>query len=325
MMDLFGVHSKIYYIYNMKRILLIGGNGYIGSRLYKDYSNDYVVTIVDSCWFDEPLNPTLELDINELSPDFIAMFDVVILLAAHSSVKMCEGPLMSAYDNNIRNFVKLASKLKPHQKFIYASSSSVYGNAGELVVDESYNGFIPHNHYDITKHVIDLYAPKFDTQYYGLRFGTVNGYSPIVRKDVMINSMVYNALTDGEIKLYIKDILRPILGIGDLSRAIKTIINTEEDHRGIYNLASFNSTSGDIAYGVSKITGVDVTEYETDPSNITNAKLQTKSYNFSIDCTKFEKTFNFEFKETIESITEELLSNFNDIIFTSRNQFKDYE
>jgi len=141
----------------------------------------------------------------------------------------------------------------------------------------------------------------------------------------MINSMVYNAITDGEIKLYIKDILRPILGIGDLSRAVKTIIDTEEDRRGIYNLASFNSTSGDIAYGVSKITGVGVTEYETDPTNITNAKLQTKSYNFSINCDKFKNTFNFEFKETIESIAQELLTNFSDITFTSRNQFKDYE
>jgi nucleoside-diphosphate-sugar epimerase len=141
----------------------------------------------------------------------------------------------------------------------------------------------------------------------------------------MINSMVYNAITDGEIKLYIKDILRPILGISDLSRAIKTIIDTEEDHRGIYNLASFNSTSGDIAYGVSKITGVSVTEYETDPTNITNAKLQTKSYNFSINCDKFKNTFNFEFKETIESIAQELLIKFSDITFTSRNQFKDYE
>ncbi len=309
----------------MKKVLIIGGNGYVGSRLYKDYSTEYKVTIVDGCWFDKPLVLTIERDITELTVDFLSSFDVVILLAAHSSVKMCEGPLLSAYDNNIRNFVQLASKLKPHQKFIYASSSSVYGNAGELVVDETYNGFVPHNHYDITKHVIDLYAPKFDTQYYGLRFGTVNGYSPIVRNDVMINSMVYNAVKNGEIKLYIKDILRPILGISDLSRAIKAIIDVEGDHRGIYNLASFNSTAEEIAYGVSKVVGVKVTEYETDPNNIVNSKLQTKSYNFSIDCTKFKNTFGFEFKETVESITKGLVDNFDNIIFTSRNQFKEYE
>ena len=309
----------------MKKILIIGGNGYIGSRIYKDHFTQYDITSMDDCWFDGPIFPTVKADFNEMSEEFYSQFDVVILLAGHSSVKMCEGPLLSAYDNNIRNFVKLVSKLKPYQKFIYASSSSVYGNAGERVVDETYYGFVPHNHYDITKHVIDLYAPKFDTQYYGLRFGTVNGYSPIVRNDVMINSMTYSALKNGEIKLYIKDILRPILGISDLSRAIKCIIDVDGDHRGIYNLASFNSTAEQIAYGVSKITNIPVTEYETDPTNIVNSKLQTKSYNFSIDCTKFKNTFNFEFKETVESITKELLDNFNNIIFTSRNLFKDYE
>ena len=83
-MDLFETHSKIYYIYNMKRILLIGGNGYIGSRLYKDYSNDYIVTIVDSCWFDKPLDPavTLELDINELR-QFIKMLQNPIIIRNH--------------------------------------------------------------------------------------------------------------------------------------------------------------------------------------------------------------------------------------------------
>jgi nucleoside-diphosphate-sugar epimerase len=310
----------------MKKILLIGGNGYIGNRLYKDHSSNYEITSIDDCWFDNPLIPTtVQADFNDMPEEFYSKFDVIVLLAAHSSVKMCEGPLLSAYDNNIRNFVKLASKLKSHQKFIYASSSSVYGDVGEKIVNEEYNGFVPHNHYDITKHVIDLYAPKFDVQYYGLRFGTVNGYSPIVRNDIMINSMVYNAIENSEIKLYVKDIIRPILGISDLSRAIKYIIDAEEDHRGIYNLASFNSTAEQIAYGVSSIVNIPVHEYSTDPTNIDNSKLQTKCYNFSIDCNKFISTFNFEFKETIESITKELVDNFDNIIFTTRNQFKNYE
>jgi nucleoside-diphosphate-sugar epimerase len=238
---------------------------------------------------------------------------------------MCEGNVEYAFNNNVRNFVNLINKLQPHHKFIYASSSSVYGNVGKKIVTEKYHNFVPHNHYDVTKHMIDLYADKIPCEYYGLRFGTVNGASPVVRKDVMINSMTYNALNDGEVKLFIKDIIRPILGINDLSRSIKTIIDSDKDNRGIYNLASFNDTAENIAYGVSKITGMPVKEYETDPTNITNAKLQTKSYNFSIDSSKFMKTFNFEFEETIESITKSLVTNFKDIIFTDRNQPKEYE
>jgi nucleoside-diphosphate-sugar epimerase len=309
----------------MKKILIIGGNGYIGNRLYKDYYLQYDVTSVDICWFNNPLLPTFQVDFNTLTKEFLEKFDIIILLAGHSSVKMCEGPLISAYNNNIRNFIELASKLKPTQKLIYASSSSVYGNTGEEIINETYNKFIPYNHYDTTKHIVDLYASKFNVQYYGLRFGTVNGYSPIVRKDIMINSMVYNAFINNEIKLYIKNILRPILGISDLSRAIKSIIDTEIDYRGIYNLASFNSTAEEIAYSVSNIINIPVVEYETDPTNIDNPKLQTKSYNFAINCDKFKEKFNFEFKETVESITKELVYNYKDIIFTSRNQFKEYE
>ena len=59
------------------------------------------------------------------------------------------------------------------------------------------------NNYDISKHCIDLYAEKSDLQYYGLRFGTLNGYAPITRTDVMINAMTSSALLNGEIKLYV--------------------------------------------------------------------------------------------------------------------------
>ena len=312
-------------IKNMKKnILVIGGKGYIGSKISKDLSNEHDVHIMDLCWFDEPESNTIVSDFGMMDKSFYSHFDSVILLAGHSSVKMCEGNINYPYDNNVRNFINLFSNLSSNQQVIYASSSSVYGNAGENKVDENYHDFIPHNHYDITKHVIDLYAPKFDVQYYGLRFGTVNGFSNNMRKDVMINSMVYNALTDGEIKLYIKDIMRPILGINDLSRAIQEIVNCSEDKRGIYNLASFNKTAEEIAYGVSSVVNVPVKEYMSDPFSIKNSKLETKSYNFSIDSTKFCENFNFKFTDTIETITDGILQNFNNINFTDRSNIQEY-
>lgn len=307
-----------------KNILVIGGRGYIGSKISKDLSNEHNVHIMDLCWFDEPGSNTIISDFGIMDKLFYSQFDSVILLAGHSSVKMCEGTIDYPYNNNVRNFINLLSNLSSNQQVIYASSSSVYGNAGKNTVDETYHDFIPHNHYDITKHIIDLYAPKFDVQYYGLRFGTVNGFSNNMRKDVMINSMVYNALTDGEIKLFIKDIMRPILGINDLSRAIKKIINCSDDKRGIYNLASFNKTAEEIAYGVSSVINVPVKEYESDPFSIKNSKLETKSYNFSIDSSKFCENFNFEFSDTIESITDGIIKNFNNVKFTDRSNIQKY-
>ena len=307
-----------------KKIIILGSNGYIGSRLSERWKATHQLSLVDTCWFDEPKENTFVDDINNLSKEFIQSHDVVILLAGHSSVKMSEGKLISAYTNNVTNFINLIEKIGKHQKFIYASSSSVYGDVGEDVVTENYNHFKPHNQYDITKHIIDLYAERSGVEYYGLRFGTVCGYSPIMRTDVMINSMVSSAIEEGEIKLYIKDIMRPILGMEDLCKSVECIIDSTKNNRGIYNLASFNSTAEEIAYTVGDITNTPVVEYKTDPNNITNIKSQTKYYNFSISSTKFSMKYNFSFRETIESITKSIVDNYDLISKTKRDKIYDY-
>ncbi len=306
----------------MNKTLIIGGNGYIGNRL-REYLDD--VDIIDTCWFGEANTDVIVRDYGEVDKEFYSKYDNIILLAGHSSVKMAEGESTSCFKNNVVNFIELSEKLNNKQKFIYASSSSVYGSVGGKTVDENYYGFKPYNNYDISKHCIDLYAEKSDLQYYGLRFGTVCGYSPVMRADIMINAMTNSALKDGEIKLYIKDIMRPILGIEDLCRAIKTIIECDEDKRGLYNLASFNKTAEQIAYEVSDVLEIKVVEYEADPTQVKNTKLQTKTYNFSISTSKFCKEFNFKFNETVESITKSIADNWNKIIKTDRGEFFQYE
>ena len=309
----------------MNKILLIGGNGYIGSKLLPYLKNlNHDVTNVDICWFGHKFKDTTLKDYRDLSSEYISKYDTIILLAGHSSVKMSEGDLTSCYHNNVTNFVELLEKIKPSQKFIYASSSSVYGSVGGKTVTENYYGFKPYNQYDISKHCIDLYAEKSDVEFYGLRFGTLNGYAPITRTDVMINAMTSSALLNGEIKLYVKNIMRPILGVNDLCRAIEVIINCKEDKRGLYNLASFNKTAEQIAYEVSNALDIPVVEYKTDPTQVKNTKLQTKTYDFSISTRKFCREFKFKFEETVESITQGLKDNFDKIIKTDRSKVIEY-
>lgn len=308
----------------MKKILLLGSKGYIGSYFYTKYKNIYDITGIDINWFTSEKNTAI--DFNTLSKSFIQKFDVVILLAGHSSVKMCDGDLLSSFNNNVRNFCNLILKLSETQKFLYASSSSVYGQTNEIAVNETYNTFIPNNYYDLSKQTIDLYALISNINYYGLRFGTVGGWSPNLRSDIMINAMVCSAKTDNHIKLYHKDILRPILGIKDLCRSLEAIIESNTNNKGIYNLASLNSTSGDIAYRVSNVLNIPIKEYNINEiEHITNIKLQAKSYNFAIDTTKFAKTFDFTFKDTVESITEDILNGYNTCIKTNRNYHMRYE
>ena len=315
----------------MDKVLIIGGNGYIGTRLYEYLSideenmqTDKEIDIIDTCWFGKVIEDTIVEDYRNKTSEFFSKYDTIILLAGHSSVKMSEADSNSCFKNNVQNFIELLDKLTT-QKFIYASSSSVYGSVGGRTVNEKYYGFEPYNQYDISKHTADLYAVKSDLEYYGLRFGTANGYSPVLRTDVMINAMVNSALRDGEIKLFIKDTMRPILGLNDLCGAVEIIIDNDTDERGLYNLASFNKTAEQIAYEVGDVMIVPVIEYETDPTNITNTKIQTKTYNFSISTLKFRKAFKFKFKETVESITQGLIDNWDSMKKTDRSQPYEYK
>jgi len=301
----------------LNKTLIIGSGGYIGSRLSREIQADGV----DINWFKKG---SKDIDFKDLTRDYYSQYDNIILLAGHSSVKMSEGNLNSCFNNNVRNFIDLLEKLDK-QKLIYASSSSVYGSVGGKTVNEKYFGFEPYNQYDISKHTADLYAQKSDVEYYALRFGTVNGYSPFLRSDVMINAMVNSALVDGHIKLYIKDTMRPILGINDLCRAVDAIIECDEDKRGLYNLASFNKTAEQIAYEVADVMGVEVLEFEADPTQIKNTKNQTKAYNFSISTLKFRKEFGFKFKDTVEGLATELKDRWDDMKKTNRSEAVDYE
>lgn len=310
----------------MKNILIIGGTGYAGSQLYKFLKPSYNVTTLDLEWYGNFVNKTnIVKDFNTLSSEQIAQYDAVILLAGHSSVKMCEGNMTSVMKNNVYNFVDLLDKLDEKQVFIYASSSSVYGDTKQAQVNEEYTNFVPNNYYDLSKYEIDAYAALSNKKYFGLRFGTVNGASPNLRNDIMINAMTFNARKNNKVFCFNPEIHRPILGINDLCRAIATILqNGTYENRGIYNLASFNSTARDIAEKVAECVNVELEVSETLPDVITNVKLQTKAYDFLIDATKFKKEFEFEFQETIETIVFSLLESFDTINKGNRSDVKLY-
>lgn len=282
----------------------------MGSALEQHLSKKHEITSVDLEWFNNyPHAQNINIDYNDLTTAFLEQFNVIVLTAGHSSVKMCDHDLTSSFNNNVRNFVNLTSKLKD-QKFIYASSASVYGNTSASEIAEDNVNFSPINYYDMTKLHIDHIIQLSNLDYYGLRFGTVNGPAPTIRTDVMINAMVNTAMQKGEIHVFNKDTRRSILGIKDLCRAVETIIDdNKKANRGIYNLGSFTNTAGEIAEAVGRIANVPVIDKDP-PAVIFNEKLQNKTYDFGISTLKFENTFKFKFTDTLDSITQEMVDSY---------------
>ena len=293
----------------MKKVLILGGAGYIGTRLREVLRKNHFVKSNDCGWFvyDEASDSR---DYHKLTREELAEFEVIIVLAGHSSVPSCQGALPGPWLNNVTNFTDLLDKTDD-QLIIYASSASVYGNSkpGERH-KETNTHFTPVNNYDVTKYALDQQATIANLKgkrVIGLRFGTVNGWAPNLRVDVMINSMYHSVQNGTGIQVTNKHISRAMLGIEDLCRAVVRCI--EQPVPGIYNLSSFNATVGEVAEAVKIKLGVDI----IDKGNTVNA------YDFALDTTLFEQTFNFTFIETPSTILNSLIERYGE----SRPQWRD--
>lgn len=292
----------------MHKILIIGAGGYIGSALlnYININNlkdKFEITAIDlqAPNFNCPYDLVGQWAVGEFSHAITyqdAHFwdvDTVLLLAGNSSVQNSRG-LYPTFKNNVQSFMELINLLenKPTPpRLIYISSGSVYGNSPETKKESTLLP-LPTNPYDTSKQIIDLLASQSKLDYVGLRLGTVNGYSPNLRVDLMINSMVLNFHKKGYIEVSNTDNARPILFIEDLIQFILAIFQTPIP-RGVYNLHSFNERIGEIAMGVAGELDCPIKYSAGSPT-----------YSFALDSHKLNKALQIFPKTTIRDIVESL-------------------
>lgn len=276
-------------------LLLTGGCGYIGSAVY-DYFKPKCVNIdtVDLEWFGNYREPgNIRADFDSLDKHFLRQYDVIFHTASHSSVPLCKD-IYTSFDNNVVKLMNLAKKLEPRQKLIYASSSCVYVESGDKPKVENEMS-PPTDGLTLSKTTIDNVMALLDVEYYGLRFGSVNGWAPNMRTDLMINSMTLSALKNKEVNVFNAHAHRPIVSIHDLCRAVHNIVFNSKDNRGIYNVASFNLNIGEIGKRVANHLGVPLVD-----------KGKSVTYDFMVSSEKFEKTFDFKFESTVESVVDSI-------------------
>lgn len=296
-------------------LLILGGDGYCGSALWDALKPGYSMRRADLLWYGHRSD---DGGVRVVSEDYacfdaagIQTFDAVLLFAGHSSVGMCRGMPLSAFRNNVVNFVDLANKMRPEQLLIYASSASVYGkNLGrneEMPLPE------PIEVYDYTKAMIDGYAHFAAPRCVGLRMGTVCGGAPHLRVDTVLNAFYHSYRTTGKIRVANPMVCRPILAISDLVRAVDRILETP-GVRGVFNVASFNGTIGALAEAF-------VSRY---PDCGTERQEMASSYNMTIDTRKFRERFDFQFTGQISTILDSLEKEYEDALKTVRTEPREY-
>jgi len=236
------------------KLLIAGGAGYLGSVLIpKLLERGYKVDVVDLFWFGNHLPRQagiLNKDIFQLTVEDLEPYDQVIFLAGLSNDPMAE---YSPSKNFIFNaaapaYLGYIAKIAKVKRLIYASSCSVYGYTENELYDETrpVGSSYP---YGISKlqgeqAVIQLVDPNFSV--ISLRKGTISGYSPRMRLDLIVNTMFKTAMKDRTITVNNPSIWRPILSIEDAATAYIRAVEANQSISGIFNLASGNYTVGEV-------------------------------------------------------------------------------
>jgi nucleoside-diphosphate-sugar epimerase len=294
------------------KLLIAGGAGYIGSQLIPQLcERGYHVDVIDLLWFGNHLPKKVKVekkDIFDLTEKDLEIYDQVIFLAGVSNDPMAE---FSPSKNFIYNaatsaFLAYLSKQAGVKRYIYAGSCSVYGYTVNELYDES-SPAVSTYAYGISKLQGEQGALQIADKNFSVicfRQGTVSGYSPRMRLDLIVNTMFKTAMQKAEITVNNPSIWRPILSIEDACNAYMRAIECSQEISGIFNIASGNYTVGEVADQVKH--GVEAKLKKKIKLTIKNIQ-DLRNYKVSVE--KAINILSFKPKHDIDSILDTLIEN----------------
>ena len=246
------------------KVLITGGCGYIGSKLVTNLVRANLdVTVLDTMWFGNSI--ANKLDQSKLRfikgdvrciDDFLAeKFDVVVHLANVANDPSVELNESLSWEINALGTFKILEWAKKSgvKKFVYASSGSVYGVSNEPKVTES-TVRNPISAYNKTKMVAEQVVLSYTKEFnvICIRPATVCGFSPRMRLDLAVNSLVFQALDKGLIRVFGGEQMRPHINIEDMVSIYESCVLGSLDLSGIYNAGFENLSIRDLAILISE-------------------------------------------------------------------------
>lgn len=302
---------------NFKNVLVTGGAGYVGHVLTpRLLAAGHTVTVYDTLFFGcrLPNDPNLRVikgDIRDTAKVSAAMEgqDAVLHLACISndaSFELDEN-LSKTINYDCFESLVVSAKKAGVKRFVYCSSSSVYGVSDSPNVTEDHP-LVPLTLYNKFKGMCEpiLWKHKADNfTCVTIRPATICGYSPRTRLDLSVNILTNHAVNKGVITVFGGGQMRPNLHVEDMVDAYQLMLSAphEKIHGETFNIGFQNHSIADIALIVKKV----VEEAFPEKGNIeivTTPSNDNRSYHVNSD--KIRRVLGFTAKRTIEDAVRDL-------------------
>jgi len=243
----------------MKRVLITGGAGYIGSTLAEHLlDNGYQVTVLDNLMYKQTSLLHLfkrqkfkfvlgDVRDKEKLQQLVREHDTIIPLAAIVGMPACKANPELAIQVNYEHIKNVVDVLEHSQQLIIPNTNSQYGSSDSIITEES--PFNPLSLYAQTKCDAEEYVLKHGNGVV-LRLATVFGVSPRMRQDLLVNDFVYKAVTDGYLVLFEAHFKRNYIHVQDIANTFKFMIENYGVCKGeVYNvgLSSANLSKLELA------------------------------------------------------------------------------
>lgn len=299
-------------------VLVIGGAGYVGTVLVNELLDlGHNVTSYDLMMYGEQFNRNKNLrsikgDIRDLEnlEKYVQNQDCIVHLACISNDPSFELNPALGKSINFDCFEPLVEIAKKNsvKKFIYASSSSVYGvkNEKNVTEDKSLEPLTDYSKFKVLCEQVLLRYRSDEFETVVIRPATVCGYSPRQRLDLIVNIFVNHAFNNKKIRIFGGSQLRPNIHIKDMVQVYLDLLNidTKSLSDPVYNVGFENHKVQDIAKIVQdcfekRNKEIQIIFEETD---------DLRSYH--IDSSKIKRELNFLPKKNIEDAVEDLIEAF---------------